>query len=274
MHRLIRPLSLAALAALTLSGAAAFAAPPRVVTRVVAVPADGSGPPAELAGPEDGPPGSRRDRRVVVLSDDGARDPMVFRGLSGAYLGVELTELTPELRSHFGVPDDRGVMIGHVEEDSPAAAAGLAVGDIVTAIDGEPVESSWDLSVAVRRHEGGDSVALEVWRDGRSLDLSATLEEREREQIDLGRLLPLDGLPPMKGMRWIQRPDGKDGKETTIVVRPEIVRELGKSLQAVDWPELDGRLRERNQELEDRLEKLEERLHDLEKRLDETAPEH
>ena len=261
---------LAVLVALAASGAAAFAAPAALAAapRIAAIHVGGP------AAPGDDEPIVRRDRKVVVVPGDGP-GPVIFQGLSGAYLGVELTELTPELRIHFGVPDDRGVMIGRVEEDSPAAAAGLAVGDIITAIDGEPVDSTWDLGIAVRRHDGGDAVGLEVWRDGRALDLTATLEEREREQIDLGRLLPDGELPKLEGMHWFQGEDleGGDGKGTRIIVRPEIVRELGKSLDTVDWPVLDGRLRERNQELEKRLEQLEEKLQQLEKRLDETVPE-
>ena len=48
--------------------------------------------------------------------------------LSGGYLGVELVDLTPELREHFGAPRDVGVMVGRVEPGSPAARAGLEVG--------------------------------------------------------------------------------------------------------------------------------------------------
>jgi membrane-associated protease RseP (regulator of RpoE activity) len=266
-----RPSYVAVLTVLLAATAATLAAPPALAAtpRIATIHVGGPAAPGE-----DGAP-VHRDRKVVVVPGDGP-GPVIFQGLSGGYLGVELTELTPELRLHFGVPDDRGVMIGRVEDDSPATAAGLAVGDIVTAIDGEPVESSWDLSLAVRRHDGGDAVDLEVWRDGRALDLTATLDEREREQIDLGRLLPRrEGLPKLEGMHWFQGEDleGDDGEGTRIIVRPEIVRELGKSLDTVDWPMLDGRLRERNRELEKRLEQLEDKLEQLEKRLDETVPE-
>jgi len=267
MNRLIPVVSIALLLILALVTAAPSAAAdaPRTATVHVAT--------AAPAGGDDQP--VHRERKVVVLSGDGASHPVVLEGLSGAYLGVELTQLTPELRTHFGVPDDRGVMIGRVEEDSPAAGAGLAVGDIVTAIDGDPVDSTWDLSIAVRRHDGGDAVDLSVWRDGRSLDVNATLGERKREQIDLGRLLPDGQLPKVKGLHWVQEDglEGDDGKETRIIVRPEIVHELGKSLDEVDWPMLDGRLRARNRELEERLEQLETKLDELEKRLDETVPE-
>lgn len=267
---MLRSTLFTALATILLAGAAA-AAPP------ASAPPANSPPKAEAPSQKPGTaPKVVRERKVVVVAPDDSGQPVVLHHLSGAYLGVELTQLTPELRTHFGVPDDRGVMVARVEKDSPAAKAGLAVGDIITAIDGEAVDSTWNLSLAIRRHDAEDSVDLAVRRDGRSLDVNATLGQREREQIDLGQLLqdgklPLvEGMPKVKGMRWYQATDGEDGDgdEATIVIRPEVVRELGESLGKVDWPALDGRLRERNRELEKRLDTLEQRLQELEKRLD------
>ena len=121
----------------------------------------------------------RRVHRVMKgLGDAGAR--LHGRHGGGAFLGVQLSELTPELRTHFGVPDDAGVMVGKVVDDSPALRAGLEVGDIVTAVGGEPVASASALSRAIRGHGDGDTVVLEVWRDGQVQKIDATLEERER----------------------------------------------------------------------------------------------
>jgi hypothetical protein len=102
-----------------------------------------------------------------------------FEWMRGAFLGVQLTDLTPDLRRHFGVPDDQGVLVAKVVEDSPAARAGIQVGDILTAIDGESVASASALSRAVGKREPGAPVQLELWRDGRIESLAATLEEPE-----------------------------------------------------------------------------------------------
>ncbi|MDE2849985.1 MAG: PDZ domain-containing protein [Acidobacteriota bacterium] len=121
----------------------------------------------------------RRVHRVMKgLGERGSR--LHLRHGGGAFLGVQLSDLTPELRTHFGVPEDAGVMVGKLVEGSPAFRAGLEVGDIVTAVDGEPVASSSALAAAIRGHEDGDTVVLEVWRDGRMQKISAALEERER----------------------------------------------------------------------------------------------
>jgi hypothetical protein len=214
-----------------------------------------------------GPAGEPREgreverQRVVVLSKqgDGAGPLLRSHLLGGGFLGVELLPLTPELRAHFGVPGDRGVMVARVLEDSPAARAGLQVGDVVTAIEGAAVDGPWDLSFQVRGKEAGDQVSLEVWRDRRALDFAVTVEERERERIDLGRLMDGDG-PHLLRLRERRGPDGGP----TVYFEPEVVERLGESLGKIDWPRLNRQLGERNRELERRLGELEERLQELE----------
>ncbi len=66
------------------------------------------------------------------------------------FLGVEASSLTPELRSHFGAPEDAGVILSRVLADSAAQAAGLAVGDVVTRVDGEEITSANGLGRVVR----------------------------------------------------------------------------------------------------------------------------
>lgn len=98
----------------------------------------------------------------------------------GGFLGVATTELTAELRSHFGVPEDAGLLVAKVVADSAAAHAGVLVGDILTAVDGVAVDSTGDLVRAVRELEPGAAVDLELWRDGSLQTLGATLGERQQ----------------------------------------------------------------------------------------------
>lgn len=98
---------------------------------------------------------------------------------SGGYLGVQLTSLTPELRSHFGVPDDAGVMVAKVLDDTAAFRSGLAVGDIITRVDGEAVTSPRELATTIREREEGETVNLEIWRDGSIESIAATLEKHD-----------------------------------------------------------------------------------------------
>lgn len=115
-----------------------------------------------------------------VFHDDG---PGFAFGHGGSFLGVSLTELTPELRGHFGAREDAGVLVAQVVEESPAWRAGVKVGDVITAVDGQPVASGRALAHAIRQQAAGTTVGVEVLRDGRYETLDATLEEREAKKI-------------------------------------------------------------------------------------------
>jgi S1-C subfamily serine protease len=88
-------------------------------------------------------------------------------------------EQTPP-QSYLGVglvPADKGVEVQQVAPDSPAAAAGLQVGDLILQIDGKDVTAD-SIRDVMSGYAVGDTLALSVERSGETLDLSATLAER------------------------------------------------------------------------------------------------
>jgi predicted metalloprotease with PDZ domain len=91
-------------------------------------------------------------------------------------LGVQVTDLTEELREHFGADPDTGLLIAKVYEGSPAEDAGVETGDVIVAVDGRAIEESSDIERALKRRED-DIVEVEVIRDGRSVTLDAKLPE-------------------------------------------------------------------------------------------------
>jgi hypothetical protein len=127
----------------------------------------------EILRGEDGDPAVWLGRHGE-LAREALADMQWFRG---AFLGVQLTDLTPELRRHFGVPDDQGVLVASVVEDSAAARAGIEVGDILTGLEGEAIASAGELARAIGKREPGAAVQVELWRDGRLETLAATLDE-------------------------------------------------------------------------------------------------
>jgi S1-C subfamily serine protease len=84
-----------------------------------------------------------------------------------ASLGVNARTVTDGTRD--------GALVVNVESGSPAAQAGVQEQDVVIAVDGEPVASSEELVVAVDAHEPGDTVTLELVREGSSREVQATL---------------------------------------------------------------------------------------------------
>jgi len=93
------------------------------------------------------------------------------------YLGVYLSDLTPETASKFGSPVDSGALVEKVEPGGPADSAGVQRGDVVTSVGSEEIRSSGDLISALRNYQPGDAVDLTVLRDGEKSQLRATLAE-------------------------------------------------------------------------------------------------
>jgi len=96
-----------------------------------------------------------------------------------SFLGIQPGELTPQLADRFGIDADRGVIVVAVTEATPAAEAGLREGDVITALDGDDLESVEDLLGRLRERAPGDRIRITYVRDGEERETEATLVERE-----------------------------------------------------------------------------------------------
>jgi S1-C subfamily serine protease len=106
--------------------------------------------------------------------------------LKPAFLGVQMDQDNPKPGAH----------VTEVTEDGPAAKAGLKKGDVVTAIDGDPVRNAFTLRFALGRRRAGDKVKLTVHRGEETLELEATLGERMAPTTTRERLpVPMPGEP-------------------------------------------------------------------------------
>lgn len=88
---------------------------------------------------------------------------------SEGYLGVELDD-----RRDGG----QGAVITSVQDDTPAAAAGIEAGDLVVAADGAAIDGATGLIAAIRDLQPGDSATVTIMRNGERIDLSVTLTDR------------------------------------------------------------------------------------------------
>lgn len=91
-------------------------------------------------------------------------------------IGVSTMALTKQLADYFGIVGGQGVLVTSVTDDSPAAKAGVKAGDVITAIDGETVDSSGDLSRVINRKKEGD-VTLTIIRNKAQQTIRVTPKE-------------------------------------------------------------------------------------------------
>jgi len=103
-----------------------------------------------------------------------------FFARSRPVLGVQLVDTTPELRVHLGATEDAGVLVGKVLEDMPAETAGIRVGDLIIAVDGDDIRSSGDLIHALMGKDG-ETVKIDVVRDRGIKTIHVAIPEAEED---------------------------------------------------------------------------------------------
>src|SRR3954468_8882475 len=92
-----------------------------------------------------------------------------------AKLGVAVQEVNQSLADSFGLERPEGALVANVEKNSPAERAGLQPGDVIRSVNGKPIVSSGDLPAIVGLSAPGDRLAMEVWRQGSKVQLTAEL---------------------------------------------------------------------------------------------------
>ncbi len=95
------------------------------------------------------------------------------------YIGITGSSLTEALAERYNYPV--GVYVESVEDDGPAKAAGLVVGDVITEVDGKAVASVDDINLIKNNHSIGDTISLTIYRDGDYINLDVTLGETPEE---------------------------------------------------------------------------------------------
>ena len=94
-------------------------------------------------------------------------------------LGITVQEVNQALAESFGMAAPGGALVGSVQKDGPGAKAGLEPGDVITKFAGTPIVRSGQLPPMVASVKPGTSVKLEVWRDGKAREMTATVGERD-----------------------------------------------------------------------------------------------
>ena len=131
-------------------------------------------------------------------------------------LGVSIQEVNQSLAESFGLSKPAGALVSSVENDSPAAKAGLEPGDVIMSLNGKEIQSSNELPPLVAAIRPGDNAKMQIWRKGGMREITVKVggvkeekavsaESKETAQNKLG--LALRALTPEERRQL----DGKGG---------------------------------------------------------------
>jgi membrane-associated protease RseP (regulator of RpoE activity) len=136
----------------------------------------------------------------MVLDVHEAIPPTFSERDRGAWLGVELRDITAEDAQKLKLAGTYGAMVQEVSKDSPAARSGIRNGDLILSFDGERVRSVAELRRMLRETPPGRTVSIQVSRNGQIQNLSAELEARKGP-------FGFEITPPMVALPHLEIPD-------------------------------------------------------------------
>jgi serine protease Do len=99
------------------------------------------------------------------------------------WLGVQLQEVTPEIRHSIGLKDQGGALVADVQPNGPAAKAGLKSGDVIVGFAGKPIAAIHELPRAVAATAPGQKAEIKVVRDGTETKLSVVIAAMPGDEV-------------------------------------------------------------------------------------------
>ncbi|HEV3334149.1 MAG TPA: PDZ domain-containing protein [Bryobacteraceae bacterium] len=137
---------------------------------------------------------------ATAFAQDGRRVSSVvgIQHAGTSYLGIGCWDLTPERAKALKLKEEHGVEVKHVEENSPAAKAGLKESDVILEYNGTAVQGEEQLTRIVRETPAGHQVKLAIWRNGAPMDVVVTVGARKNTILETpDGPVALPTMPPM-----------------------------------------------------------------------------
>jgi serine protease Do len=130
---------------------------------------------------------------------------------TSAYLGVDISEVTPERVGALKLKEEQGVEVLMVDQDSPAGKAGLKEHDVILTLNGSEVESGAQLRRIIHETPPGRTVTIGISRDGQQQTVKAQLADRrkalawkDRESDPSALVVP--PIPPIPNFPDVEMP--------------------------------------------------------------------
>ncbi|SNY92824.1 serine protease Do [Cohaesibacter sp. ES.047] len=111
------------------------------------------------------------------------------------WLGVHIQNVSDDIAESLGLDEASGAMVTHTDESAPAYKAGVEVGDVILAVDGNKVQNTRELARAIGRADPNSDVELTLWRDGNEMKLPVNLGVFPEEISDSGQASPAPMQP-------------------------------------------------------------------------------
>jgi S1-C subfamily serine protease len=128
---------------------------------------------------EPGVPSQGIGFAIAINTAKPIADQLVATGHAAhPFIGISYVPLTPAIAAQIGTQAKTGIVVADVVAGSPAGQAGLQQSDVITAVDGNPMQDESDLARALSRHKPGDTIQLTVMRGSNQSDVSVTLADR------------------------------------------------------------------------------------------------
>ena len=186
----------------------------------------------------------------------------------GGYIGINIMDLSEQLGAYFGVQDSQGALVTSVEEESPAALAGIKAGDVIVKIDDEKVFGTDDVRDAIQDKEKGEKVNLAVLRDKKDMAFEVAVDENEDNAYNYsyrynGPDMNIQ-IPKMKGI-WNGSYDDLSEYFNSAEWKDQM-RQLEDNLQELKQNLKEQQL-EQKQELKLQLDELHEQLKQLDQKI-------
>jgi serine protease Do len=153
-------------------------------------------------------------------------------------IGVQIAAVTKDVAESIGLGKAIGALVRSVEQGGPAEKAGIEAGDIITKVDGRPVERSTDLPRAIGNAKPGSRVTLQVFRRGNYRDIPVSVVEFEPEAPK--RAAAPDTEAPATSVKSL----GLGLADLTDAQRRELKVKGGVRVESVEGPAARAGLRE------------------------------
>jgi len=131
--------------------------------------------------------------------------PMGDEENTGAYLGVDIADVTPERLSALKLKDEHGVEVTIVDQDAPAGKAGIKEHDVILTMNGTTIDSGAQLRRMIRETPAGRVVTFGISRDGQPVAVKVQLGDRRKNSMAHSKDFKFE-MPPMPAMPDIDVP--------------------------------------------------------------------